>query len=237
MPRLKLTLSERQALKAKKWGDKDKPERLTLSALKNNPDAWWAKYDAKPIRKGSNMRPTLSERTYSGPLQKLVTYAGRSIHGQGVSYSVRPGQSELDAGKEAVIKSLKKIQRRIERAKEEKDEAKLLKLRSLETQKIKLLQDANAIKQHMDQRGINRMVIRAAINNNEVVRIGKRNDKLVPAKKAESTLVLTPVIVRPEKVKPIRKDRKDKRTKQSEGVWSKEELNQLHEEFDKMLGE
>ena len=71
-----------------------------------------------------------------------------------------------------------------------------------------------------------------------VVRIGKRDDKLVPAKRKELTLVKTPVIVRPEKPKPIRKDRKDKKTKKSsEGLWTKEELEQLHNEFSSMLEE
>lgn len=234
----KLTLSERQARKAVKWGDKDKPTRLTLSALKENPNAWWAKYDAKPIRKQRNPKPSVSERTYSGPLEKLVTYAGRSIHGQGVSYSIKPGQSELDIGKEAIIKSLKKIQRRIAKAKEVKDEARLIKLTSLETRQLKLLQDANAVKQHADKRSINRQFIREAIDNREVVRIGKRDDKLVPAKRKELTLVKTPVIVRPEKPKPIRKDGKDKKTKKSsEGVWTKEQLDQLHNEFASMLEE
>jgi len=234
----KMTLSERQARKAVKWGNKDKPERLTLSALKDNPGAWWTKYDQKPVRKQRNPRPIRSDRTYDGPMEKLVTYAGRSIHGQGVSYSIKPGQSELDIGKEAIIKSLKKIQRRIAKAKEAKDEARLVKLRSLHTRQTKLLQDANAMFLHKAQSSKNREFIRQAIDSGEVVRIGKRDDKLVPAKRKELTLVKTPVIVRPEKPKPIRKDGKDKKTKKSsEGLWTKEELEQLHNEFSSMLEE
>jgi hypothetical protein len=252
MPRISFNLPEYRRKHSNQSASSFRP--------KESIPGWKQNYDQKPTRKSKKPVPEdKQDRVYTGPLNKLVTYAISSIHGQGVSFKEKPGQSKFDAGVQALMKSIKKIDRRIAAAKKSKDEFKRMKLEALKTRQMHLLQEANSVKQHLDARSLNRMRNEQAIASGELIRIGKRDEKLVPRKRPKGMSRPVEVEYKPTTVgkslervssngvatKGIEATEQNNKTtktvkssaKGGASPWTAEEKMALDEEFRRMLGE